>query len=118
MGKEVVREELKLLPAKAVIVKHIPYTYACRHCEKHEDSVPVLKVPMPEPVIKGSFSSPEAVAHIMSPKFVMGIPLYRQEQEWKRQGIKLSRQDHVQLADPVQSGLAGANLPAAAQGIR
>jgi len=92
MGMEVVREELKLIPAKAVIVKHIRYTYACRHCEKHEDSVPVLKAPMPNPVIKGSFASPEAVAHIMSQKFVMGIPLYRQEQEWKRQGIKLSRQ--------------------------
>lgn len=28
----------------------------------------------------------------MTQKFVMGVPLYRQEQEWKRQGIELSRQ--------------------------
>lgn len=92
MGKEVVRRELKLIPAKAMIVEHVRYTYSCRHCEKKEDSVPVLKATMPEPVIKGSFASPEAVAHIMSQKFVMGIPLYRQEQEWKRQGVQLSRQ--------------------------
>lgn len=43
-------------------------------------------------MIKGSFASPEAAAHIMTQKFVMGVPLYRQEQEWKRQGILLSRQ--------------------------
>jgi hypothetical protein len=28
----------------------------------------------------------------MVQKFVMGVPLYRQEQEWQRQGIRLSRQ--------------------------
>ena len=91
MGKEV-REELKLIPAKAVIVRHIKYTYACRDCEKNGCGVPVIKAPIPNPVIKGSFASPEAVAHIMTQKFVMGVPLYRQEQEWQRQGIFLSRQ--------------------------
>jgi hypothetical protein len=44
-----------------------------------------------EPVIKGSFASPEAIAHIMTQKFVMGSPLYRQEQELNRNGIQLSR---------------------------
>jgi len=92
MGKEVVRRELKLIPASAVIVEHVRYTYACRSCEKNAVSVPVVKAPMPEPVIKGSFASPEAIAHIMAQKFVMGIPLYCQEQEWKRQGIMLTRQ--------------------------
>jgi hypothetical protein len=43
-------------------------------------------------VIKGSFASPEAIAQIMTQKFVMGTPLYRQEQELQRNGIKLSRQ--------------------------
>ena len=92
MGKKVVREELKLIPAKAVIVRHIQYTYACRHCEKHEETVPIVKAQLPNLVIKGSFATPEAVAHIMAQKFVMSIPMYRQEQEWKRQGIRLSRQ--------------------------
>jgi transposase len=87
-----IREELKLIPAKAVIVKHIQSVYACRHCEKDECGVPIVKAPLVEPVIKGSFASPEAVAHIMCQKFVMGAPLYRQEQEWNRYGIMLSRQ--------------------------
>lgn len=92
MGKETVRRELKLIPAKAVIVEHVRYTYACRNCEKTGIDVPVIKAPMPEPVMKGSFASPEAVAHLMTQKFVLGVPLYRQEQDFARQGILLSRQ--------------------------
>ena len=91
MGREE-REELKFVPAKAVIVRHVSHTYACRRCEKHSDHVPVVKAPMPNPVIKGSFASPEAIAHIAYEKFVMGSPLYRQEQDWVRKGVPLSRQ--------------------------
>lgn len=47
---------------------------------------------MPEPVIKGGFASPDAIAHIATQKFMMASPLYRQEQEWKLSGILLSRQ--------------------------
>jgi transposase len=86
------RDELKLIPAKAVIVRHVRSVYACRCCEKRNDHVPIEKASMPEPVIKGSFASPEAVAHIAVQKFVMASPLYRQEQEWERNGILLSRQ--------------------------
>jgi len=91
MGREV-REELKFVPAHAVIVRHIRHVYACRCCEKNSDRVPVIKAPIPAPVIKGSFASPNAVAHIAYEKFVMGTPLYRQEQDWNRKGIDLSRQ--------------------------
>ena len=86
------RRELKIVPAKAVIVEHVCKVYACRGCEQNELSVPIQKAPLDEPVIKGSFASPTAIAHIMVQKFVMGAPLYRQEQDWKRNGIMLSRQ--------------------------
>ncbi len=91
IGKEI-RRELKIIPAKAVIVEHVRFVYGCRGCEKDEYGTPILKAPIDNPVIKGSFASPEAIAHIMTQKFVMGTPLYRQEQEWQRQGILLSRQ--------------------------
>ncbi|NLW46984.1 MAG: IS66 family transposase [Firmicutes bacterium] len=32
------------------------------------------------------------MAHVMSQKFVEGLPLYRQEEQWKRMGVGLSRQ--------------------------
>lgn len=91
IGKNV-RETLKLIPAKAVIERHIQYVYSCRDCEKNACSVPVIKAKTDTPLIKGSIASAEAVAQIMAQKFVMGVPLYRQEQEWNRNGIALSRQ--------------------------
>ena len=91
MGRET-REELKIIPAKAVIVRHVRHVYACRNCEDTSDHVPVVKADMPEPVIKGGFASPETIAHIASQKFMMASPLYRQEQEWKQNGILISRQ--------------------------
>lgn len=91
MGRET-REELKVIPAKAIIVRHIRHIYSCRNCEGTAEHVPIVKADIPEPVIKGGFASPETIAHIAVQKFVMASPLYRQEQEWKQNGILLSRQ--------------------------
>ena len=91
MGREI-REEFKVIPARAVIVRHVRHVYACRNCENTSDHVPIVKADMPKPVIKGGFASPETIAHIASQKFMMASPLYRQEQEWKQNGIRLSRQ--------------------------
>jgi len=92
MGHKTLRRELKLIPAKAFIVEHVCNVYACRNCERDECGVPIVKAAVSNPVIKGGFASPEAVAHIAAQKFVMGVPLYRQEQEWNRYGINLTRQ--------------------------
>lgn len=92
IGKETVREELKIIPAKAVIVRHVRFSYACRNCEKTNTEVPVIKAPVPNAVIKGGFASPETVAHIITQKYLMDIPLYRQENDFKRRDILLSRQ--------------------------
>lgn len=83
---------IKLIPARAVIVEHVTYAYSCRCCEQTGCTVPILKAKGDVPVIKGSFASPEAVAQIMTQKFVAGVPLYRQEQEFTRNGILLLRQ--------------------------
>ena len=74
MGREV-RRELKFVPAQAVIVEHISFTYSCRDCENNSVDVPIVKSKMPKPVIKGSFASPEAIAYIMAQKFVMSSPV-------------------------------------------
>ena len=92
MGRNVAKRDLRIIPAQASIVEHVQLVYACRNCEKDECGVPILKAQLCDPVIKGSFAAPETVAHIMTQKFVMGAPLYRQEQDWNRNGIMLSRQ--------------------------
>lgn len=91
IGTEIVRT-MEIEPAKIVIREDIYYTYACPKCNKEDIETPIAKVPHEKNIIPGSFATPEAIAHIMTQKFVMGSPLYRQEQELNRMGIKLSRQ--------------------------
>ena len=91
IGTEVVNK-LKIIPAQTIVEQHVYYSYACRKCNEEDIETPVAKAPHEKSVIPGSFATPEAIAHIMTQKFVMGSPLYRQEQELNRQGISLSRQ--------------------------
>lgn len=91
IGKEV-RRSLVMIPAQIKIREDWYYTYACKRCKEENIETPVVKAERDIPVISGSYASAEAIAHIMTQKFVMGSPLYRQEQEWNRQGVKLSRQ--------------------------
>jgi len=91
IGKEV-RRSLVIIPAQVKIREDRYYSYACGRCKKEELHTPVVKTEKTEPVIPGSYASAEAIAHIMVQKFVMGSPLYRQEQELNRSGVMLSRQ--------------------------
>ena len=94
IGKEVVRT-MEIIPAQTIVREDIYYTYACKRCSESADEgceTPVVKAPREKNIIPGSFATPETIAHIMTQKFVMGSPLYRQEQEINRQGIQLSRQ--------------------------
>lgn len=94
IGKEVVKT-LEIVPAQYIVREDIYYTYACKSCCENADEgceTPVVKAPREKNIIPGSFATPEAIAYIMTQKFVMGSPLYRQEQEMNRKGIQLSRQ--------------------------
>ena len=91
IGTEVVNK-LKIIPAQTIVEQHVYYTYACQTCNKEDIETPVVKTPHEKSIIPGSFATPEVIAHIMTQKFVMGSPLYRQEQEINRKGIHLSRQ--------------------------
>ena len=91
IGVEAV-ETLELIPARAVIHRDEYVHYACQQCKAKETEVPMLETPKEKSLLPGGFASAEAVAYIMVQKFVMYAPLYRQEQEWNRQGLMLSRQ--------------------------
>lgn len=91
MSKEI-RRELKIIPAKVSVVEHVSYVYACRNCEKNDVQTPVITAPAPKALIPKSLVSPNVMATVMSQKFVNAMPLYRQEQEFKRLGVALSRQ--------------------------
>jgi len=87
-----IRRELKIVPAQKVVVEHVQIIYGCRPCEKNEIETPIVKAPMPRPAFPGSLASPTAVAYIVDKKYDDGMPLYRLEKQFERQGIPLSRQ--------------------------
>ena len=91
IGKKVTKH-LEMIPAQVRIREDVYYTYTCKKCHENAADTPVVETPQPNPVIKGSFASAEAIAHLMTQKFVMHSPLYRQEQELKQKGIELTRQ--------------------------
>lgn len=86
------RQELKIIPAEVKVVRHVRFVYGCRHCEREEIRTPIVTAPMPAPVAPGSLASPSIMAYVMSQKYVESLPLYRQEQQFIRLGVDLSRQ--------------------------
>ena len=86
------RSEIAIVPPQVKVIRHVRQVYACRHCERHEIKTPIMTAPMPKPVYPGSLASPSAMAHVMCQKYVDGLPLHRQEQQFARLGYTLSRQ--------------------------
>ena len=91
IGKEV-RRTLQMKPAKFWVREDVYYTYACKNCEQETGEANIAKTAKEPALLPGSFASAEAVAYLAAQKFVMYSPLYRLEQEFNRQGLKLSRQ--------------------------
>lgn len=91
IGVEIHRS-LQMKPAEFWVREDRYPTYACKHCEKETGEANVTPTPMEPTVIPGSFASPSAIAYFAMQKYVMYSPLYRLEQEFNRQGLKLSRQ--------------------------
>lgn len=99
-----VRQEIKVIPAQVSVVKHMQYIYACRRCEQENVTTPIIKAEMPKPLLPGSLASSSMLAYIMDQKYTLSLPLYRQEQQFSRMGVELSRQTManwmVNAADP------------------
>lgn len=86
------RSEIAVVPPQVKVVRHVRHVYACRRCEREDIQTPIVTAPMPKPVYPGSLASPSSLAYVMSQKYVDGLPLYRQEQQFARLGYTLSRQ--------------------------
>jgi len=91
IGEELVRRELNIIPAQVYVEEIYCVTYGCRPCLKETDEANIIKAPVPEPVVKRGLASPSSVAHVLYQKFVNAMPLYRQEEDWKNQGLNISR---------------------------
>ena len=84
IGEEVLKQ-LGIVPQQYYVIVHrkLKYACTCKSCMRTA-SMPVQPIP-------GSQASAPLMAHVMSSKFHDGLPLYRQEQMAKREGLDLDR---------------------------
>lgn len=84
-------------PAKIEIEEHHVKVYAGKKTDE------IVRAPHPECLLRGSLVSPSLEAAVMNAKYVNAVPLYRQEQEFERYGLHISRQNManwtIQCAD-------------------
>ena len=84
-------------PAKVEVEEHHVKVYVGKRTDE------IVRAPHPEGLLKGSLASPSLEAAIMNAKYVNAVPLYRQEKEFERYGLHVSRQNManwtIQCAD-------------------
>ena len=91
IGEEVT-EKLEMLPAYHWKLRIIRPKYACPDCEGVESEESVVTVaPMPVQLIPKSIATPSLMANIIVGKFCDSLPFYRQEKQFDRYGISISR---------------------------
>ena len=90
IGREVVRRELEFIPAKLSVIEYVSVHYACPKCKETEEPF-FLKAQTPNPLMKHSLASPSTVAWLWYQKYANGLPFYRQEKDWKQNGLELNR---------------------------
>ena len=90
--KKEVHDEIVVIPAQYRIHRTVRYVYACRNCEQTGTEGTILRAGAPAPFFRNSLASASLLADIIHRKYVLALPLYRQEQELQRYGLDLSRQ--------------------------
>jgi len=88
-------EKLEIIPESIFVTKTIRLKYACRNCEgtENEDEGAVKIAPLPPAIIPRSIASASLLSYIMIHKYQDHLPFYRQEVQFQRIGIEISRQD-------------------------
>ena len=91
IGTDLVRTELIKEPARVYVKKYYCKTYADPIAEALTGKADIRRPIMPEPLLPHSYASASVVTDIIIKKFADALPLYRQEQMWKRQKVDLKR---------------------------
>lgn len=79
-------EQLDYIPAKIQVIRHVRPKYACAHCHAC-----VKVAPAPLTILPRSNASPGMLAHVITSKFVDGLPFYRQETVLARHHVAVPR---------------------------
>ena len=85
-------DQIVIIPAYAMIRRHITHAYACPHCSTAGEQSNVVESKAPRQPIPRGFAAPETLAWVIDQKYNLGLPLYRIEQALAVQGVHVSRQ--------------------------
>lgn len=103
-------EQLAVLPRQYYVVKTKRVKYAPIRNNDRQQPLTVLVAPRPACILPKAMGHSSLIADVVTNKFVDGLPLYRQEKIFAREGFELSRQTlsgwMVQLREPLQPLLA------------
>ncbi|WP_010260796.1 IS66 family transposase [Treponema primitia] len=94
IGEEI-SERLEIVPPRIYVKQIVRPKYACPECEGADDpDKPTVHVaPAPVSIIPGSIVTPGLLSTIMIAKYQDHLPFYRQELQFERIGVTISRQD-------------------------
>ncbi|ACN17010.1 transposase (IS66 family protein) [Desulforapulum autotrophicum HRM2] len=91
IGEEV-SEQLDIVPSKIQVIRNVRPKYACKKCEGVESDGPTVAIArLPEQIIPKCIGTPGLIAFVITAKFVDALPFYRQEKQFLRIGVKISR---------------------------
>lgn len=90
IGHELIRTELRYTEPKLERIDYYATTYECPKCKETEDPQFIKDEGKPS-LIPGSYASSGLAAHVMYFKYVMSMPLYRQEKDLEHLGVRISR---------------------------
>ena len=90
IGHELIRTELRYTEPKLERIDYYATTYECPKCKETEDPQFIKDEGKPA-LIPGSYVSSGLAAHVMYFKYVMSMPLYRQEKDFEHLGVRISR---------------------------
>ena len=91
IGRDLVRSELVREPERIFVRKYYCMTYADPDAEALTGTADIRRPDPPAPLLPHSYSSASVVTDIIVKKYADALPLYRQEQMWKRLGVELKR---------------------------
>lgn len=79
-------EQLDYVPAKLRVLRHVQLKYGCPCCDQS-----IKTAYKPAQLLPKCNASPSLLSHIVTAKYVDGLPLYRQEAQFERLGVEVPR---------------------------
>ena len=110
-------EKLDVIPPQVRVLRTVRPKYACHHCEGSGDEqrAAVRVAPAPAALIRKGVASEGLLAFIATAKFCDALPLYRQEQQFARLGVAVSRRTMADWMLAVAGAVVGSHIKSLAR---